>query len=111
MPPVRASVTLDDSISDLSLHNFACQQSLRFFKATGIPTSSLSKDPSVWDTDSDLQKGLNIASTFSIVNDSAESGVQLITRYIKGNRLTTDEEERQRLLLVVSEDRKGNKLR
>lgn len=111
VPPVRPTITLDDSINDLSLCNFACKQSLRFFNATGISSGFLSKDPLLWETDNDFQKGLKIVSSFSIVNDAAERGVQLISKFIKGNNLTTDEEERQRLLLVVSEDRKRNKLR
>lgn len=111
VPEIRASV---DNISDLTkvqLRDFASKKSLRFFNATGISPSFLKKDPVDWAVDADFLHGLNIVSNFKIVNDAAERGVQLITRYMKGNKLTIDEEERQRLLLVVSEDRKSNKLR
>ena len=106
IPPTRASVTLDRTVRNLELHDFASKQCLRFFSATGISPDFLGKDPVDWKADRGYEYGFKVVSNFKVVNDAAERGVQLITRYIKGNNLTMDEDERQRLLLVVSEDRK-----
>ena len=57
----------------------------------------------------DIQSGLRVVSQLK-VNDAAERGVQLITRYMKGNKFTMDEEGR-RLLLAVSEERKKTSLK
>ena len=64
----------------------------------------LRQDPVHWDADADVQSGLPAVCQLKIVNDAAKRGLQLITRYMKGNKLAMEEEERQRL--VVSEDRK-----
>lgn len=110
-PPTRATVLLDDSVLDLKLSEFCSKQSLRFFSATGISSKFLDKDPELWSADVDYVQGLNIVTHFKIVNDCAERGVALITKFLKGNKLTQDEEQRQLLMLVVAEDRKKNKLR
>ena len=47
--------------------------------------------------DADFQYGLRAFSQFKIVNDPAEREAQLITRYMKGNKLTMGDEERQPL--------------
>lgn len=109
-PSIRAEVVLDDSVLDLKLSDFFSSQSLRFFNATGISTAFLQKEPELWKSDEDYLKGLTIVTNLKTVNDSAERGVALISRYLKGNQLTHDEEQRQMLLLVVAEDRKKNKL-
>ncbi|KAJ1518811.1 hypothetical protein ONE63_011586 [Megalurothrips usitatus] len=105
-PSPRAEVQLDDTVLDLKLSDFCSKQSLRFFSATGISTDFLKKDPEHWKSDSDYLYGLNIVTHFKIVNDCAERGVALITRYLKGNTLTVDEEQRQLLLLVVANQHK-----
>ena len=67
---------------------FASKKSTAFFTVTGISTDFLEKDPSCWLADDDYLKGLKIVRHFRVVNDAAERGVQLVTRFLKGNQLT-----------------------
>lgn len=108
--PVRARVELNDSILQLRVENFVSKESMKFFNATGISTQFLDKDPVVWETDEGFQEGLKIVTHFRVVNDAAERAVALATQFLKGNKLTNDEEQRQLLLVTVAEDRKKNKL-
>ena len=52
-----------------------------------------------------------IAINLKVVNDCAERAVQPLTRYLKGTKLTNDEEQRQILLLTVAQDSQTNKLK
>jgi len=79
---------------------------LFFFSATGISQRFLKKDPSEWANDPNFIHGKNITKDLKVVNDCAERGVALITRYLRGNKHTVDEAGRQHLLLVAAEDRK-----
>ena len=106
----RAKVELRDSVINLKLRDFVTSNSAKFFEITGISSSFLAKDPTLWSADSDYLRGLQVVTHFKVVNDAAERGVALVTGFLKGNQLTTDEEQRQLLLLVVAEDRKQNKL-
>ncbi|KAK3910427.1 Carbamoyl-phosphate synthase large chain [Frankliniella fusca] len=106
----RAKVELKDSVMNLKLRDFVTADSVKFFEITKISSSFLAKDPTLWDEDSDYLRSLQVVNHFKVVNDSAERGVALVTSFLKGNQLTTDEQQRQLLLLVVAEDRKLNKL-
>lgn len=108
--PIRAKVVLNDSVLHLEVANFISKQSMKFFHATDISTNFLEKDPVVWGTDESFQEGLKIVTHFHVVNDAAERAVALVTRFLKGNKLTNDEGQRQLLLVTVAEDRKSNKL-
>jgi len=110
-PPVRAEVDLDDKILTLELQDFACKQSMEFFEVTGISSKFLQKHPTEWETDIDFQAGKRIVTHFKVVNDAAERAVALVTKFMKSNTLTNDEEQRQLLLVTVAEDRKKNKLK
>lgn len=105
----RAKVELKDSVMNLKLRDFVTSDSVKFVEITKISSSFLAKDPTLWDEDSDYLRSLQVVTHFKVVNDSAELGVALVTSFLKRNQLTTDEQQRQ-LLLVVAEDRKLNKL-
>ncbi|KAK3925600.1 Serine protease inhibitor Kazal-type 5, partial [Frankliniella fusca] len=76
-----------------------------FFTITKISPSFLEKDPSTWHDDSDFQHGLDVVRHLVPVNDKAERSVALITKYLKGNKLTNNENERQHMLQVVEKHR------
>jgi len=80
-----------------------------FFSATGISQSFLKKDTSEWANDPNFQHGKNIIKDLKVVNDCAER-VAVITSYLRGNKRTVGDEERQHLLLDVAKDRKKNNL-
>lgn len=109
-PPVWAQVILQQSILRLKLSDFASKSSLRFFKVTGVDDSLLSKPVSTWKTNEKFLAGLKIVTHIKSVNDCAERAVRLISKYLSGNQLTKNEEQRQYLMLVVAEDRKSIKL-
>ncbi|XP_034232647.1 uncharacterized protein LOC117640331 [Thrips palmi] len=100
----RVNVVMDDSVLTL-VAKFVSKQSMKFFHAT-----SLKKDPVVQGTDEGYLEGLKIVTHFRVVNDAAERGVASVTRFLKGNDLTNDEEQRQLLRVTLAEDRKINKL-
>jgi len=107
----RAKVQLKDPLVNLQLSDFVSSESMKFFSITGISPLFLAKDPSVWGKDAEYLRGLQVVTHFKVVNDAAERGVQLVTQFLKGNQLTTDEEQRQLLLIVVAKDRQQhNKL-
>lgn len=100
----------DDSVADLKLHDFVTQESMKFFTITGISSSFLQMDPSEWSTDPGYMSGLQMVIHFKVVNDAAERAVQLTKRFLAGNQLTHDEEQRQLLLMVAAKDRQVSKL-
>lgn len=64
------------------------RSSVRFFK-----------DVCLWEDDDDYKASRNIVRSMKVVNDIAERGGALIEEYNK--LITTDEEQKQFLLLVV----------
>lgn len=107
----RATVKLDDSLLGLRLKDFVTKASMNFFQVTGISPSFLDKEPTTWGADEDFNHGLLLVTNFKVVNDCAERSVQLITKFLKGNKLTRNEKERQLLMVTVAEDRKNNDLK
>ena len=72
---------------------------LRFFRILGISSAFLQKEPRLWEEDEDYKASSEIVRSMRVVNDIAERGVALIEEYNK--LITTDEEQKQFLLLVV----------
>lgn len=104
----RAQLPPNRPIKSHKLADFSSEKSLRFFAITGISPDFLVKDPTLWSVDSDYLKGLNIVRHIRVVNDTAERGVDLISKFLKvtNNRLTKNESQRQYLMLVVDKHRK-----
>lgn len=79
-------------IGELNIEDFVTSNTLRFFIILGISSAFLKKDD-------DYKKSKNIVRSMRVVNDIAERGVALIEEYNK--LITTNEEQKQFLLLVV----------
>lgn len=91
-------------IHEKNLENFVSSNSLRFFQILGISSSFLKKDVETWNEDSDYVAAKNIVHSLRVVNDIAERGVALMEEFSK--LITTNEEQKQYLLLLVKEYRK-----
>lgn len=91
-------------IHEKNLENFVSSNSLRFFQILGISSSFLKKDIETWNEDSDYVAAKNIVHSLRVVNDIAERGVALMEEFNK--LITTNEEQKQYLLLLVKEYRK-----
>ena len=105
-PPMRVRLLPNSPVTSLKLADFFSKKSQRFLDIIGAETSFLGKHPRKWKDDESYRKAESIALHLKVVNDSAERGVALIKRYLEGNQLTKNEQERQDLLQVVSEHRK-----
>lgn len=70
---------------------------MSFFDKTGISPSFLDKDPTEWENDAVYLKVSHIVRHLKVVNDAAERGVALVTRYMNtsANKLSEDEPQRQ----------------
>ena len=75
----------------------------RFFNITGFSGSFLDKDVEAWTEDEDYKSTRDSVRCMRVVNDIAECSVALMDEYNKLH--TTDEEQKQFLLLVVKEYR------
>ncbi|GBP85747.1 hypothetical protein EVAR_97243_1 [Eumeta japonica] len=97
-------ITLDIShIEEKSIENFVNSNTLRFFTILGIPSTFLQKEPRLWEEDEDYKASREIVRSMRVVNDIAERGVALIEEFNK--IITSDEEQKQFLLLVVKKFR------
>ena len=105
-PSARAHVLPVADVSKMSLSDFVTSNTLKLFDSLGIDGSFLAKDPSTWPEDQHFQHGVEVVRHLRVVNDTAERGVALISQYLKGSNLTKDEDQRQFLMLCVSEHRK-----
>lgn len=93
-------ITLDIShIEEKNIEDFVTSNTLRFFRILGIPSAFLQKEPRLWGEDEDYKASREIVRSMRVVNDIAERGVALIEEFNK--LITTDEEPKQFLLLVV----------
>ena len=92
----------EDTIEEKNLHDFVISNTTRFFNILGMDSHFLDADPETWHQ----YDGYLSAEAKSIIvtNDTAEREVALIEEY---NTLhTCDEEQKQYLLLAVSEHRR-----
>ncbi|GBL76001.1 hypothetical protein AVEN_234316-1 [Araneus ventricosus] len=85
------------------LHNFVSKRTSKFFERFKISSDFIARDPANWNSLHDYQHGLTVVRNFTVVNDIAERGVNLIEEY--NNIITHDEEQKQYLLQVVKDYR------
>lgn len=86
------------------LDDFVSPKTRTFFTRFGIELSFLEKTPSEWDADEDYQYAKRIVEKIRVTNDTAERGVRLMEEY--NNKLSTNDEQKQYILKVVSDYRK-----
>lgn len=91
-------------IDEKNIEDFVTSNSLRFFQILGISSKFLNKDVETWNDDADFVAAKKIVHSMRVVNDIAERSVALMEEYNK--LITTDEEQKQYLLLLVKEYRK-----
>lgn len=98
-------VTLDhDAILSKNLEDFVTNNTHSFFSIIGVACDFLKKDVNTWNNDNDYKKCKEYVHCMKVVNDLAERGVALMEEY---NRLhTTNEEQKQYLLLTVKDYRR-----
>lgn len=92
------------TIHEKNIENFVSSNSLKFFQVLGISSDFFYKDVETWNEDPDYIAAKNIVHSLRVVNDIAERGVALMEEYNK--LITTNEEQKQYLLLLVKEYRK-----
>ncbi|KAK3915902.1 Phosphoenolpyruvate carboxylase [Frankliniella fusca] len=97
----RATLPHNKKVNSLKLRDFASQNSPTFFTTAKISPAFLEKDPSEWTRDADYIRGLEVVQHMLPVNDLAERGVALMKKYLCGNKLTNNEDQRQYILQVV----------
>lgn len=83
---------------------FVSSETLDLFKIFNLDTEFLLNDPSTWKENSSYQRALKTVSKLRVVNDTAERGIKLIEDY--NSVLTTNEEQKQFVLQIVSDYRK-----
>ena len=69
------------------------------FQLLGLTDSWLKLPPAQWDQDEDFLEMREFAHSVKLTNDVAERGVKLVADY--SDILTTDSEERKKLVLAV----------
>ena len=77
------------------------------FKLLGLKDLWLSLPPVQWEEDEDFLEMKKFAHSVKLTNDVAECGVKLVSDY--ANILTTDSDERKRLVLAVQTHRRQYK--
>ena len=83
---------------------FVPSNTLPFFRILELDSQFLDTDPETWIHNEVYLAAEEIVKSLTVINDSAERGVALIEEY--NNLQTCDEEQKQHLLLTVSEHRK-----
>ncbi|KAE9542479.1 hypothetical protein AGLY_003340 [Aphis glycines] len=83
---------------------FVTSRTLDFFKIFNLDTEFLLNDPSDWSENFSFQNAFKTISKLKTVNDTAERGIKLIEDY--NSILTTNEEQKQFVLQIVSDYRK-----
>lgn len=85
----------------MELSSFVSSQTLDFFETlSGVRWHSfLTEDPKTWHNNSEFKNLENIVNKLIVVNDPAERGISLITKF--NNILTHQEDQKQFLLQVI----------
>lgn len=83
---------------------FVTKKTASFFKRFNISTEFMDYEPSIWPQQDSYIQGLEIVRKILVVNDVSERKVKLMEEFNK--ILTTDEEQKQFLLLTVDLYRK-----
>lgn len=92
-------------IKEKEMDYFITDSSLQFFDRFDIDKSFLQTDVESWSKNENFLRGLNIVKDLQVVNDTAERTVHLVEEYL--NTLTTDKNQKQYLIQVVSEYKKS----
>lgn len=90
--------------SSMKLKQFVGSDSWTFFKLIGVKPDFLYIPVSEWINDNSYLKVCSYTKSLSVVNDSAERALGMMTEF-HVNRITQSEEQRQHLLQVVKEMR------
>ena len=101
--PLKRAKVVPSNISVMQLEDFVTSNTRRFFNIAGFSASFLDKDIEAWTQDEDYKSIQESVRCMRVVNDIAERGVALMDEYNKLH--TTDEEQKQFLLLIVKEYR------
>lgn len=94
-------------LSEYRLHYFITENTHHFFNRFKISKKFLQTDPQEWKKDAEYIATQNMLKTLEVVNDHAERGVKLMADF--NTLITKNEEQKQALMQVVSEERKHNK--
>ena len=90
--------------SSMKLKQFVGSDSWTFFTLMGVSPDFLHKPVSEWCNDASYLQMQNFIKTLSVVNDSAERALGMMTEF-HVDRITRSEQQRQHLLQVVKEMR------
>ena len=102
----RPSLDSTAFLSDTGLEQFVSHKSKTLLNRLNLPDDWLNKDPTHWPQLESYEKAQSSVSSLhvAVTNDRAERGVALIEAY--NRKLTTNEEQLQFLLHVVSEHKR-----
>jgi len=101
-PPKR--VQLDPStIPAKELEDFVTSKTLTFFDILGVNRNFVAHDPDSWQSLEEFRLAKQHIDSLAVVNDRAERAVKLMQDY--NSSITTNEEQKQYLLQIVSEHR------
>ena len=96
-----------NKVISMELSDFVSKNTLLFFetllneKITGITKRFLKSDPGTWNKNDEYVSARNIVKNLLVVNDIAERGIALMTRY---NAVLTHQEEQKQFLLQIMEN-------
>lgn len=93
-----------EQVVEKGIVEFVSPNTLQFFNRFEMDTSFLNEPSSEWEKNEEYPKMKKVAEKIKVVNDCAERGVKLIEEY--NTKLSTDEDQKQYILKVVSEYRK-----
>jgi len=85
------------------LDYFVSPESLNLFKRINLKPTFLNQNPKIWEKDANFSAAKKFFEKLSVVNDSAERGVKLISEY--NTILTKDEDQKQFILKIVKDYR------
>ena len=89
------------AITEKNLEDFVTGSTMSFFETLGLNANFLTEaDPDNWQTLADYQSVQKYVNSLAVVNDRAERAVKLMQDF--NSSITTNEEQKQYLLQVVS---------
>lgn len=95
------------NIEEMQLHNFINFNTKEFFNIlfANSSTNFLDQDPEKWYSDADYLHAEKVVKNLQIVNDIAERGIAIVTKY--NEILTHDEMELQNIIQIVENHREN----
>ena len=91
------------AIPETELYDFVTSRTMSFIKTLGFNTDFLTEDPDNWLNREDFLQSKTYVNSLAVVNDRAERAVKLMQDF--NCSITTNEEQKQYLLQVVSSHR------